>query len=485
MSTPIARYILAYLMAETEFAETWLPHFKADLFPDDSEGTVFKLIRNYRERFKTEPSQEILCSELQRLKGINEDQFKAARELILTLPHPNSIERDWVFERTLQFWQERTNYNAIRSAIAGLDAKKATQITDALSVVVESMKFDPRSLGDDVIIPVRKLIETYSPPDYLIDRLFKRGYLYGITGATGSGKTAVALALAMSVAKGQPVGDRQVRKGRVVYFAGENPDDVRARLAGMLDKDNGDEDIPLSVCEQATRDGAEKGLTRLLRKNEAVALLIIDTSAAYFAGEDENDNKQALDHAKWLRNISARVPGNPAVLVCCHPHKGAERDELIPRGGSAFVNELDGNLSCEKAGDFSVLRTCGKYRDVDFPPIAFHRQAVYPQRLNGMPTVVARYADEEEAASQILQFKENDLEVLTVLAQDHSLSQRDIAERLLWYTSTTGEPDHKKSGRSLKRLREKGALDDGNRLTPIGRSLLESTGGARGGRHKE
>ena len=53
------------------------------------------------------------------------------------------------------------------------------------------------------------------------------------TGKTGSGKTAVVLLIAASVALGRKIGDIDVEQGRVLYFAGANPDDVRMRWIAM------------------------------------------------------------------------------------------------------------------------------------------------------------------------------------------------------------------------------------------------------------
>src|SRR6516165_10106485 len=164
------------------------------------------------------------------------------------------------------------------------------------------------------------MLQNYVPPDYLVDDLFKRGYVYSLTGLTGSGKTVVALYIAMQTALNANIGDRMVKGGRVAYFAGENPDDVTQRLTVMTDGMDLNA-IPLTIMPYAGRDEAEIAIAELIHDRQEIALVVIDTSTAYFAGEDENDNKAALEHAKWLRSISKRIPGNPTILVCCHPIK--------------------------------------------------------------------------------------------------------------------------------------------------------------------
>jgi len=58
-----------------------------------------------------------------------------------------------------------------------------------------------------------------------------------------------------------------------------------------------------------------------------VSLIIVDSSAAYFEGDEENDNKQNGDHARRLRALTA-MPGEPCVIAACHPVKNASDDKL-------------------------------------------------------------------------------------------------------------------------------------------------------------
>ena len=72
---------------------------------------------------------------------------------------------------------------------------------------------------------------TFEPPDFLVDGLLQRGCLYALTRATGSGKTAAALSIAAAIASGTPLGERSVKRGRVLFLDGEHASDVAPRLA--------------------------------------------------------------------------------------------------------------------------------------------------------------------------------------------------------------------------------------------------------------
>jgi len=60
-----------------------------------------------------------------------------------------------------------------------------------------------------------------------------------------------------------------------------------------------------------------------------VALVVVDTSAAYYEGDDENANVQMGIHARRLRALVG-LPGEPCVLVACHPVKNATPDNMVP-----------------------------------------------------------------------------------------------------------------------------------------------------------
>ena len=135
-----------------------------------------------------------------------------------------------------------------------------------------------------------EFVRGFTPPDYLIDGMIQRQFLYSLTGQTGAGKSAILLLIAASVATGRPIGGIEVEQGNVIYCAGENPDDIKMRwvaMSGTFGFNSGSIDVhfvdgaqaisklPPMIEEEADRLGG-------------VSLVIIDTSAAFFEGDDEN-----------------------------------------------------------------------------------------------------------------------------------------------------------------------------------------------------
>jgi hypothetical protein len=309
--------------------------------------------------------------------------------------------------------------------------------------------WQPTDISRPIVRSSAEFIRNYTPPDYLIDGLLQRRYCYSLTARTGSGKTAIVLALAAHVALGRPLGEREIEKGRVLMFAGENADDVCARwiaLGHHMDFDVEKIDVHFVPGRFKIAELIEKIRTEM----EALggcALLIIDTSAAYFQGDDENDNVQLGQHASNMREL--RIPGGPCTLINCHPPKNAGDDNLLPRGGGAFLAEVDGNLTAVKNAMTVKMHWQGKFRGPEFEPINFLLKGVTTDRLKdskGRPiwTVFARFLS-DEAEEQMADSARRDENALLANLIDHGHASIVIlAKRMGWLTKG-GEPQKSKS----------------------------------------
>src|SRR5262249_45934402 len=160
----------------------------------------------------------------------------------------------------------------------------------------------------------RDFVSGYIAPQYLIGGIVQQRRIYSLTGKTGDGKTALQLYLAYLLSAGRPLGSREVEQCRVLYLAGENPDDVRSRWLTMSDALGFDADnIGVHFVEGVF--SVSGMLERIASECEAIGgfgAVIVDTSAAYFEGDEENDNVQLGGHARLLRRLT-ELPGKP----CC------------------------------------------------------------------------------------------------------------------------------------------------------------------------
>ena len=233
-------------------------------------------------------------------------------------------------------------------------------------------------------------------PEYIVDGVIQRGRLYTLTAPTGSGKTAVMLYGAVAIAEGRTFYDRDVEQGDVIFLAGENPDDVRARMIGTMEFYG----IDPAHCRVHFVAGTFSIRQDLAKLAEAAArlpnlvMVVVDTFAAYFDGDDENSNAQALDFARILRKLTA-LPSKPTVIVPAHPVKNAGRTNLAPKGGSSLVNEVDGNLTLWNDGGVISMHWQVKFRGANFDPLMFELErfetpSIVDAKGRKMPTILAK-----------------------------------------------------------------------------------------------
>jgi AAA domain len=305
-------------------------------------------------------------------------------------------------------------------------------------------------------------MSSFVPPDWLIDGIVQRGKLYACTSLTGHGKTAIWLYLACMIQAGRMVGNLDVCQGNVVYLAGENPEDLKARMHGMAAYFNlKASEMPYVLpgnfpLNEQEADALIRDLNGL---RVPLSAIIGDTASSYFPGADENDNVQAGGYGRTLRRPTTECDGNPTLIALCHPVKNATRSNLLPRGGGAFLNELDGNLTgwSESMGEVTEMHWQGKIRGPDFATLAFRLRPVPTSFLDRkdrpVMTIVAEPMSEEAAADHTKQTIANDDVVLRALRDQPGKSWAQIARDAGW-VNEDDQPMKAKVGRAIRSLVE-------------------------------
>jgi hypothetical protein len=226
------------------------PYIKDKYFRERPAQVVFNLISAYVAKYHDAPTKQILLSELDDYTKVSQAELAPTRELIEQLTQDDDTNLAWRIDKAEQWCQARAVDNGLFESITIVDeckTKGRSELSKIFPILHEALSVSFQQGGYDMNI--HDLLANYTAPDYLIENLFKRGYVYSLTGATGSEKTCVALCIAMYVATNTNLGERTVKGGRVVYFAGENPDDVTQRLMGMT----GGEPIGIDLSVKWTR----------------------------------------------------------------------------------------------------------------------------------------------------------------------------------------------------------------------------------------
>lgn len=233
-------------------------------------------------------------------------------------------------------------------------------------------------------------------PEYLIEGVMQRGRLYTLTAPTGAGKTAAMLYASTAIATGNQFCGLDVEQGDVLFLAGENPDDVRARVIATM-KFYGIRPDECHLHFIAGTFSIRQDMDRLREeagKLPNLVLIVVDTFAAYFDGEDENSNAQALDFARVIRKLTS-LASKPVVVMPAHPIKNASRNNLSPKGGSSLVNEVDGNLTLWNDDGLLSMHWQVKHRGPDFEPLKMELEKytcaeLMDRKGREMPTILAK-----------------------------------------------------------------------------------------------
>jgi hypothetical protein len=323
---------------------------------------------------------------------------------------------------------------------------------------------DPQAAADGnpfVTLTARQFVRSMRPPEDIVDGLLRRGYLYAVSGPTGSGKTSVGVALAGCFALEHSFAGHEVAGGTVLYVASENPDDVAGRVAAWCQVSGTDVDELGTrlqfIDESFVLADRRADLIRAIESVGAV-MVIIDTDQAVAGSDDENDNSERIQHAKRLRTLT-KASTRPTVIDLCHPAGGATRTALRPRGGTSFLAEVDGQFGCWSDDDgvsCELFRT-PKFRGPDFDPITFHLRRTSVSALvdtQGRPlsSVVAMPATAEDEARMDHDRRASNLAVLRSVSQHPEVSIRERVVGTGCSKSTVA--------RALRELREQGFIRD-------------------------
>lgn len=325
----------------------------------------------------------------------------------------------------------------------------------------ESIKTSAKTSDNfiDTLIPGGEFASQLEDIDFVIESVIQRGYIHALTGFSNAGKTAIALAMAKAISNGDKFGEYFTEPGRVLFLAGENPQNVQMRLRGMVEQEELDQAVIDKILVKLNVFSLRRNMKDIgntLEELDDVVLIIIDSKLVFFEGDSEDDNKQAAQQAMDLQMLT-QMHGNPAVLVLSHPAKAVrEQQNLEPRGGGAFLNQIDANLTAWKCGeDLTELSWAKKVRGGGFNPILMKlrevplKDCVMKQSGKPITTVLAEPIASSEANQLKSDSRSNEDKVLLAMFESPGISIRDILRRLAWTEGQKGKVE-----RALKALRE-------------------------------
>lgn len=169
MSSGLETLILSGLIHIPDYQIKVLPHLTKDIFEQQDTSVIFEQIRKFYEVFDKIPTYDVLDIEIDGVKGISEDSYQSAKELIKKLfstkleTEIKKQDLEWMLSKSEKYVKERSATIAVLNAynILSGENKKATleSIPDLLQKAV-NITFD-NDVGHDYINDCDKRFDFY------------------------------------------------------------------------------------------------------------------------------------------------------------------------------------------------------------------------------------------------------------------------------------------------------------------------------------
>jgi hypothetical protein len=202
-------------------------------------------------------------------------------------------------------------------------------------------------------------------PKWLIKKALPESGLGVLYGEPGSGKTFIAIDLAVSVASGSEWQGQKVKRAGVVYIAAEGGEGLSSRFQAYQRR-HGIEltGLPLALIPSTINlhKGADyahviDACKTMSDRVSAVGLIVIDTLSRVMPGANENaaeDMGMVIANAKTIQEATGAF-----VLVVHHSGKDATKGA---RGHSSLRAAADTELEVRRKGELRIV-TVSKQRD--------------------------------------------------------------------------------------------------------------------------
>lgn len=210
----------------------------------------------------------------------------------------------------------------------------------------------------------------------LVQGLLPEKALAAMIGASNTGKSALALDLSVSVARGIPFRGLRVRQCAVLYVATEGAQGLQNRIAALRvarelapDAALGLVTVSVDLCSSpADSSRIVAACTTLkLKTGHPVGLVVIDTVARAMNGADENSG---ADMGRFLANAEDIKTQTGATVLLIH-HAGKDTSKGA-RGHSSFRAALDTEITVDGAINPRTVAVT-KQRDLaPLEPFAFN-----------------------------------------------------------------------------------------------------------------
>ena len=214
---------------------------------------------------------------------------------------------------------------------------------------------------------------------WLVRNLLPVAGLAAIYGAPGSGKSFLALDMALRIAGGTPIDGRSVQQCPVIYIAAEGQTGLRGRVVAFRRHHNIEGDLPFAMVPCAVNlldpnADLPRVIETIKRASERFGadpgLAFVDTLAATFGGGDENSTAMVA----YINNLAKLRDAFKMTVVAVH-HRPKDQLNDTLRGHGSLTGAMDTIIRVEAGETRSATIT--KQKDADIgPTITFRLESV-------------------------------------------------------------------------------------------------------------
>jgi hypothetical protein len=268
----------------------------------------------------------------------------------------NSFNREGLTTRSLKFMAESASEESMPHADPAEEFDKPE--IDILDTTPSTSK---KKRGKPAKIPILD-VDTFLKrprPRWRVKNLLPETGTALIFGATGSGKTFLALDLVASIIGGICWGRSEltVRQGRVVYVAAEGPDGFRNRVEALKNENRDMSGLfVIPVAPQITSDALVDELIAAIREVGGTDVIVFDTLSQVTPGIDENSSEMSV-----AIRAAARLRDAFNCLVIFIGHTGKEQSRGH-RGWSGVIAAVDTAIEVVESNSIRTA-TITKQRD--------------------------------------------------------------------------------------------------------------------------
>ncbi|XWO45960.1 AAA family ATPase [[Pseudomonas] boreopolis] len=346
-----------------------------------------------------EITPEQLAASLEHLDPADFREHDAWRELMMACHHatdgagrqefidwstsdPEFADHEWIIGRR---WDSlhadrddavtiatlRRRLNEAGADIAPPDAADDFDVWDEVEPIGERARRRFLNINDLKALP---------PPRWLVPGLLVEDSIAAIYGAPESGKSFLALDIAMAIAGGVDWHGRRVTGGGVLYVAAEGASGFGKRVrAWEIDRGIDVGKFPLwldhgEINLAAERDGGVHAfVSDVVEELGPLRLVVIDTLNQTAAGADENSAK---DMGRYIASMKRIRDETGATVVVVH-HSGKDPGKGM-RGSSSLLGAMDTTVEVSRDKEMRAITvTVHKQKDAERePPMRFNLERV-------------------------------------------------------------------------------------------------------------